>query len=200
MQADYAVELGPDAPALEVPWASPSGDQRYFDLRGRPELLLELPEASQNTELARFLSSVNGTRSRLQSAKCDIWITDRLDEDEDVFAAEWKYGSYVDLFFCTEREQLDLSLHESTAKALARLLSKAPEVPAAAEIIVRRCYFHRTADLSQSENGYCFTVYLFGYGDDEAQARQRWVIGLDLMQNAIVQVTQRRKENVTGAD
>ena len=42
MEAEFSVELGPDAPALELPWTSPDGKQRFFDLRTRPELLLEI--------------------------------------------------------------------------------------------------------------------------------------------------------------
>ena len=35
--------------------------------------------------------------------------------------------------------------------------------------------------------GALITLYLFGYGDDEAQARQRWAIALKLAENAIRQ-------------
>jgi len=69
MQADYEVDLGPDAPALEVPWRSADGSARYFDLRSRPELLLEIREAAANPELARFLSAINAPRSHFQSAR-----------------------------------------------------------------------------------------------------------------------------------
>jgi hypothetical protein len=190
LQSDHIVELGPDAPALEVPWASASGDLRFFDLRRQPELLLELREATQNRELATFLAAINNQRSRLQSAKCDTWITDELTEDEDVFEARWKFGSYVDLIFIAETDQVEFSLHESTAKNLSDLLRRAPEISAAAEFVVRRCYFRRSADLDESEDGYCITFYLYGYGDDEDQSRRRWALALEVVQNAVFQVTQ----------
>jgi len=34
MEADDAVELGPQAPALEVPWHDPEGRWNYVALRG----------------------------------------------------------------------------------------------------------------------------------------------------------------------
>ena len=33
MQADFSVELGRDAPALEIPWRSDDPHIRYFDLK-----------------------------------------------------------------------------------------------------------------------------------------------------------------------
>jgi hypothetical protein len=191
MQAEYEVELGPDAPALEVPWRSPDGAVRYFDLRARPELLLEISEAASNPELARFLSAINSVRSHFQSAKCGSWLSNEITEAEAIFEAKWKFASYVDLISANAAAQSDFAVHRTTASKLAQLLGKAPEVSAAAEFIVRRCYFHRTADMDTSDEGYCLTFYLSGYGDDEDQARRRWAIGLELVQHALVQLTQR---------
>jgi hypothetical protein len=191
MQADYEIELGPDAPALEIPWQSSDGSVRYFDLRERPELLLEISEAAGNPELARFLSAVNSPRSHFQSAKCDSWLSDEITEAEVIYEAKWKFASYVDLIFADASAQSDLEGHRLTTSKLTQLLGKAPEISAAAEFIVRRCYFHRTSDIETSDDGYCITFYLSGYGDDEDQARQRWAIGLELVQHALVQLTQR---------
>ena len=38
-------------------------------------------------------------------------------------------------------------------------------------------------------DGFYITFYLFGYGDDEAQARQRWSIALKLLENVIRQIS-----------
>jgi hypothetical protein len=191
VQADYEIELGPDAPALEVPWRSPDGHSRYFDLRARPELLLEISEAADNPELAKFLSTVNSPRSLFQTAKCDCWFSDEIEEAEQIYEAKWKFASYVDLFFAEPATQIDLESYRTTSSKLAQLLGKAPEISAAAEFMVRRCYFHRTNDMDQSEDGFCITFYLSGYGDDEEQARRRWAIGMELVQNALIQATQR---------
>ena len=191
MQADYEIELGPDAPALEVPWRSSDGSSRYFDLRARPELLLEISEAAGNPELGRFLSAVNAPRSHFQSAKCDSWLSDEITEAEQIYEARWKFASYVDLFFADLAAQMDLTRNRTFSAKLAELLGKAPDVSAAAEFMVRRCYFHRTGDMNLSDDGFCITFYLTGYGDDEDQAQRRWAIGLELVQNALIQLTQR---------
>src|SRR5437868_1151796 len=99
MQADFSVELGRDDSCLEIPWSSPDGNQRYFDLQQQPELLLEIVETHDNRELAEFLSAINQPTSRLQTAKCDTWLTDELDEEDEIFGTEWKYGAYVDVVF-----------------------------------------------------------------------------------------------------
>jgi hypothetical protein len=39
--------------------------------------------------------------------------------------------------------------------------------------------------------GFYITFYLFGYGDDEAQARKRWAIGLKVVENIILQLSMR---------
>jgi hypothetical protein len=69
---------------------------------------------------------------------------------------------------------------------LTKLLRRVPEIPAAAELLIRRCYYHNG---DQTTGGFYFTLYLFGYGDDAAQARQRWTIALRLVANAILQIS-----------
>ena len=54
MQADFSVELGGDASALEIPWRSDDPYVRYFDLKIHPELVLQIPEAVAYPELATF--------------------------------------------------------------------------------------------------------------------------------------------------
>lgn len=186
MQVDFAVEIGGDAPALELPWASSDRRVRFLDLRSRPELLLEVKEAAENQDLAEFLISVNAPPSLFQTAKCDLWATDELDEEDAVFGAQWKYGSYVDLLLAGQENRLSFDWHESFVREICGLLRKAPEFAAAVEFVVRRCHFHpETGDDSQP--GFCVTFYLYGYGDDEPEARKRWNVGIKVVQNALVQ-------------
>ena len=78
---------------------------------------------------------------------------------------------------------------------LTKLLQRAPEISAAAEFVVHRCYYHPEG-AADSETGYCITFYLHGYGDDEDEARRRWNVGLKLVENALVQLSaqQRRQQ------
>src|SRR5205085_4575189 len=85
--ADCSVELAPNDDALELPWSSPDGATRYYDLKRRPELLLEVGEAHDNRELGEFLVSVNSNVSVLETAKCDTWISNELAEEEKIYGA-----------------------------------------------------------------------------------------------------------------
>ncbi len=182
MEADFAVELGRDDEILELPWSSESGP-RYYDLKRRPELLLEVDEAQRFPELGEFLSHINA--GNLETAKCDAWATSEMNVEDEIFGAAWKFRSYVDLLFSDGDARFSFPMHEHFAERLAKLLKKAPEISCRAEFLVRRCYYHMGSEV---RDGFYITFYLFGYGDDELLARQRWGIGLKLVENAIRQV------------
>jgi hypothetical protein len=196
VQTEVSVELGAQDDCLEIPWSSPEGEVRYYDLRRYPELLLNVTETHHNHELGEFLASINSDHSILETAKCDTWLSDKMTEEESIYGAAWKFGSYVDLIFNDSGPRLSLERHEELADSTSRLLRRVPEIPAAAELVVRRCYYHdpEAPDPEASETGYCVTFYLHGYGDDETEARQRWAIALKVVENALLQLsaTQRR--------
>jgi len=184
VQADFAVELGKEDETLEMPWAAEDGP-RYYDLKRHPELLREVEEAQGFRELGEFLAAVNSHANAVETAKCDAWASTEINPEEEIFGAPCKFGSYVDLLLSDERGRLSFSEHEQWAKRLMDLLKKAPEIPAAAEFLIRRCYYHGADGM---RDGFYVTFYLFGYGEDEPQARQRWAIGLKLAGNAIRQL------------
>jgi hypothetical protein len=186
VQADFAVELGADDETLEMPWAAEGGSPRYCDLKRHPELLLNLEEAQRVQELGEFLCAVNATGGVLETAKCDVWSSTEMNPEEEIFGATHKFGSYVDLLFSDARSHFSFPQHEQLAKRLTQLLQRVPEIPAAAEFLIRRCYYHGEEEI---RDGFYITLYLFGYGDDEIQSRQRWAIGLKLVENAIRQLS-----------
>jgi hypothetical protein len=189
MDADFSVELGADDDALEFPWTTEDESLRYYDLKRQPELLLEIREARDWPELGALLESVNVGKSAFVTAKCDVWSDGELSEAEEIYGASLKLASYVDVLFdeAHGERRFNFEEHERLARRVCELLSGAPEIPAAAEFTIRRCYFHDAGE--PVAPGFYVTCYLFGYGDDEAEARQRWAIGLSLMQNALVQVS-----------
>ena len=192
MQADFAVELGADDETLEMPWAAEGGGPRYYDLKRHPELLSNLEEAVRAPELGEFLSKVNSLQSPLETAKCDVWSSTEINPEEEIFEATHKFGSYVDLFFSDEPKRFSFPEHEHLAKRLIQLLQRAPEMPAAAEFLIRRCYFHEPEEVPGQEeirDGFYITFYLFGFGNDELRSRQNWAIGLKLIGNAIRQMS-----------
>lgn len=185
MEADFSVELASDDERLEIPWAAPDGSCRYSDLKKSPELIAEIEEAQREPELARFLSRINLASGPLQSAKCDIWSTDQISAEEEIFGLPIKFGCYVDIFFSDER-RLSFPANEHFLKQLTLLLKKAPEIPASAEFLIRRCDFH---DAAREQDGFYITCYVFGFGHDERTAHRQWQIGLLLLESALRQCT-----------
>jgi hypothetical protein len=192
VQADWAVELGADDETLEMPWAAEGGGPRYYDLKRHPELLSNLEEAQRLQELGEFLSKVNSPKGPLETAKCDVWSTTEINPEEEIFEATHKFGSYVDLFFSELPPRFSFPQHEQLAKRLTKLLQRAPEMPVAAEFLIRRCYYHEQEEAAGQEeirDGFYITFYLFGYGKDEVRSRENWIVGLKLVQNAIRQLS-----------
>src|SRR5207302_4015803 len=200
MQADFSIELGAEDDAMELPWQSPDGKLRYYDLKRQPELLLEVSEAFENKELGEFLAATNSANSILETSKCDCWLSNELSEEErgigSRWGATWKFGSYVDLIFSQPGPRYSLLAHEQLVRSVCELLKRAPEISSAAEFCVRHCYYHGEGE-ADSRQGFGVTFYLSGYGDDEAEARSRWNIGMKLVENALLQLSARMRK--TGA-
>lgn len=190
MQADFSVELGADDATLAVPWSDPEGRCQYFDLRKDPSAIAKVEEAQTFSELREFLGAVNATASNLQSVKCGAWFSEDINEEEAIFGANCKFGSYVDLIFHRTEPQNSFPLHEAFAGRLVELLKRAPEMPALFEVILRRAHFEDSPG-SVREALY-FTMYVFGFGDDEQDARQAWGIALRLVGHAVLQMSAGR--------
>lgn len=188
MDADCSVELGAEDETLEMPWEAGDDGPRYHDLKN-PERLSSIEEATCVPELGSFLASLNAPASPVETAKCDVWSTTEMNPEEDIFSAAHKFCSYVDLLFSEEARRFSFSAHEQFAKEFVKLLKKAPEIPAMAEFLIRRCFYHTNSEIV---DGFYITFYLFGYGDDESQAQQRWAIALKLVENAMKQVASSR--------
>ena len=186
MDADFSIELGRDDPVLDFPWTDPEGKYTYHDLKRHPELLVRMEEAIKFPELADFLRAVNSAISMIESAKCDAWATNELEPEEEIFGASCKCASYVDLVVTDIDRRQSFAFHELFAKRLTELLRKTPETPSAVETCVRRCYFSLEG---KTQEGFYLTVYVSGYGDDEARARQNWGIALKLTANAVLQLS-----------
>ena len=160
---------------------------RYYDLKRHPELLAQVEEAQRVPELGEFLRAMNAASSILETAKCDLWSSTEMNPEEEIFGAGHKFGCYVDLLFTDGAARVSFDAHEQFVKRMTELLKQVPEIPAAAEFLVRRCYYHSTG--AKSRDGFYITQYVFGYGADQAQARQQWAIAMKLIENAIRQIS-----------
>jgi len=155
MHADFSVELGRDDAALELPWSSTDPAVRFYDLKKHPELLQQVPEAAAYPELGAFLARTNAAGFPLATAKCDAWRSREVAPEEEIYG-DRKFVSYVDLVFEDEAARCSFDKYEAFAKNLCRLLSQTPEIPAAVEVVIRRCYYHgalpEAADQGGAEN------------------------------------------------
>ena len=201
MDADFSIELGREDPVLDFPWKDSAGKLAYVDLKRHPELIARIEEAEKFPKLKEFLRVMNSARSMVETAKCDAWATTELSAEEEVYDASHKFVSYVDVVFSNidVRESSlrqsslrepslreSLPAHEQFARKLVELLRRVPETPSAAEVCVRRCYFGEGGGVRQ---GFYCTLYVSGYGNDSASARQNWAVALKLMGNAIMQLS-----------
>jgi hypothetical protein len=141
VQADFSIECGADDECLEIPWASEDGALRYVDLKQNPALIADLDEARHFPEIADFLRITNSAGSAFQTAKCDAWFTQELTVEDEPFGTSGKFGSYVDVLFASPVARRSLEQNEACVGSLVCWLQRAPEMPASAEFLVRRCLF-----------------------------------------------------------
>jgi hypothetical protein len=187
MDADWSVELGHDDPSLEFPWSSPEGTPGFVDLTQHLEAVREIPEAAQYPELAWFLLELNFKFSPWLTVKCDVWVENELGEAEDIYEAKLKMCSYMDVVRRNESERFSFEQHEQWVKlATTRLRNIGPH-PIACELIVRRCWYRAgSTEDEEPVPGFYITLYLFGYGNDEAEARARWRGGLTRVSGVLI--------------
>ncbi len=215
MEADDLVELGPDAPALELPWQDPEGRWNYHDLRGGagaagPEWernlkrgIDRIPEARQFPPLRSFLIHVNSPPSVWETAKCGV-LPEKSVPSENHYNAGFAHNCYVDLVLTAEfspqqanyglagdsvaAQRADLELHQRLAKELAAALSANEALEADAEAVVRRCYFHKKSSPEESDEGYSLTLFLAGYGDSAAKAAENLKSAMELASESLVKL------------
>jgi hypothetical protein len=154
MHADFSVELCQEDPMLELPWTSDDPSVRYYDLKSRPELVLQIPEAAAHPEISAFLARINAADSPLETAKCDAWPSREISAEEEIFGASQKFVSYIDLVFVDENVRGSFEKHEKFASELCQLLNRAPDMAATVELIIRRCYYHQREMSSGASNKY----------------------------------------------
>jgi hypothetical protein len=112
-----------------------------------------------------------------------------MDVEDEVFDAACKYESYIDLVPVAEGPRYSFAEIEDMGRKIARLLQRAPEIPAAAEFVVRRCYYRGESQPDPGREGFYLTFYLSGYGEHEQQAQERWSIAMQLVANALLQLS-----------
>jgi hypothetical protein len=184
MEADWEVEIGPDAPIIEALWPG------FVDLQRAPERIREIEEASRfpaladallrlNTPVIRELDSAPG--SLVWTSKCDIWTPQECDPDEmDAMPSEAATGlaCYLDLL---PRKGLVFSMlpeAESWARVLVNQLRLSKRRCCRTDLIIRKAF-------AANEEGLGITAYIASCGIDSVAAAKALVQALALFVDSI---------------
>jgi hypothetical protein len=173
-------ELGPDDARLEIPWHSPHPKLRYWDLKRHPSYMARLPECRKFPVIKSLLKKINAPASGLRSAKCDVWCTSDLAEDERLdFNLPHKTGSYVDVVFDSAARFCRLWAHLRFAEGVQENL-RSFRIAGQMEIVIRRCLFH-----PGKIRGYAVTFFVHAYGTTPRAAKGEWIRALDALAGAL---------------
>jgi len=77
MEADWEVEVGPEAPVIDALWPG------FVDLRSAPRQAHTFPEVAQLPPLAAVLARLNAPASPVWTSRCDVWPL------EDLIPTRW---------------------------------------------------------------------------------------------------------------
>ena len=183
MEADWEVEIGPDAPLIDALWPG------LIDLRSDPGRVQAIQEAQQFPAFTVALLRLNGWNAGRENrsapavwtSKCDVWEPEAVDPDEmEAAAAESKaaLACYIDLV--PEDPQIFAVLleTESWARAAVSRLRAIPRGCCRMDLVIRR------AILGERE-GFGVTAYATACGADSASATQALEAALDALAEAI---------------
>jgi hypothetical protein len=181
MRVDISQEIDADNPILEIPWIDPLNSQRrYVDIKASPETIADLWECREFPALGEFLRVVNSRQSVFRTAKCDVWETTDLADDERLdFGLPCKVGSYVDLLFDDPELNCRLETYRQSAESIAERVREV-RVQAELEIIIRSCLFH-----PEERRGYYLTIFAHAYGKTPLEAAAHWEITLEALAKAL---------------
>ncbi len=173
MIADWTVELGPDAPTIDVPWpgwVDLSWSSADEDRPWHPELARALPEVQLYPELEEFLRAANGGDYR--TSKVDVFTVDASEVDPELAEAGVKetafgLGSYLDLLLLDSSLCPDVEACVAFAREFVERIRRGTLPLAAVELVLRpaRLYHKHT---------FGWTLYSMGFGGTEKAARVCW--------------------------
>jgi len=166
MEADWAVEVGPDLPSIEPQW------EGFEDLRRNPSAVQTIAEAAANPAMAEALATLNAAHSSVFTVKCDAWTLARHEIDPDEFAADAEdaregFASYLDILQLDPARVASFEFHERWVRSLTVSLREVALHNGRVDIVIRPA----SAD---SSPGYGLTLYAAGCGGHATAAYASW--------------------------
>ncbi len=173
MEADWEVEIGPDAPLVDAAWPG------LIDLERHPERIDEVAEAAAFPPLAQALLRLNQTPAGesgrgeggpslacIRTTKCDLWQVADLDPYElDARPQDCLNGraAYIDLLPRKEELFPDFDSAKNWGLSLVDKLRAAPCPNSRVDLVVRRA-------AKASRSGLGITAYIAACGTTEEDA------------------------------
>ena len=161
MEADWAVEIGGDAPVIEALWPA------FVDIRAEPERAAGLTECVALPGLADALVKLNSTTSPVWTSKTDLFIPDQIDPDELDASPDQAVHSitcYIDVLMRSDQQWSLLDEAERDCRQLCESLRTLDLRCCRVDIVVRRALVAESDSLGA-------TVYLAACGRSEAEAK-----------------------------
>jgi hypothetical protein len=179
MEADWDVEIGPDAPSIEVPW------EGFIDLRNDPcSAVLVISEAATHPPLRDALITMNSGESAILTSKCDAWWLKQ--EEIDVYEfdsrsenVQFGFASYIDVLLINQDRFQSFEFHEDLVRRITGELRATDLTDCRVDIVVR------TATINCS-SGFGITIYAAGCATLPSLALLSWQRVLEAAVNATI--------------
>ena len=183
MEADWEVEMGGEAPAIDAHWAG------FVDLRRAPERVSQLAEAADFPALAVALARLNAPPSPVWTSKCDVWHPEAIDPDEmdaSIDTGNFALACYIDLLPLSDRNWGPLDSAVDWCQRVCSQVRARPNPCCRADLIIRRaCLWPQT---NPDRLGVGVTAYLTACGRTGADAIATLSCALGALVDAILGV------------
>lgn len=184
MEADWAVEIGPELPVIDGAW------EGFVDLRSSPGAVGNLEEVRLYPALSDALLILNGAGSQVFTTKCDVWMVPGEEIDPDEFSATGETTRvgvvcYIDVLERDGARFQSFELHKQQARGIAAALRGADLRGSRVDIVVRRAHL-------VEHSGFGLTLYAAGCGAAQADAIAAWQAALGAAVAATISAVQPR--------
>jgi len=169
MEADWEVEIGPDAPVIDPHWPG------LVDLQQNPTSARQLPEVALLPDLDQALVRLNAVSSPVWTSKCDVWPLNTHEFDADEMdappeSASYGWGCYIDLLPLSDQQWAAPVMAIAWCKDICGLLHEIPLACGRVDLIVRQASL--TPGNLDNEMRIGITVYLTSCGATSQEANQ----------------------------
>jgi hypothetical protein len=166
MEADWEVEIGPDAAVIDAEW------EGWTDLRAHPERVHLLAEVADFAPLADALLALNRVDSPVWTSKSDIWeleepaSLDPLELNAAAGDCNFALACYLDCLPTASRLFPTLPAAEQWCRALVRSLRSLPLANCRIDLVMRTA-------VTAGQQGFGVTAYVTACGSSQTEARNR---------------------------